>query len=509
MARVFLKRKIICFSLFLCLALGTSFGQTYDPPLRIELEVGQNRYPHNLRLLGENGLILLSRTYYKNTGKWTMSHYDTNFNVLLTKDVLMDIPLTLAALNSDGENFYAILQSPNAYKENVVNTYIIHYNVPSKKIDIFSFFFAERTSINSIAYFGDIFLFSTYSSKNEENIFTFNKRDMSIKRIHVNKTSPLSFQQAYLDTMSNSLWLITQFFESKKQSIFTLTQFNAEGHIVFEKDIIVDENYYLNSCAMSRLDSNQLLLVGDYTLNVKENIFTTRNSNVGLFSISMTNNEIDNISYMQYESLEGNFSSNNRKNASDLYNNTYIAAQQDSIMIVVSDFYTPEYVQEALPDYRGGINYGWSSSPTYMSSSAKLVGYKYHFAYFFIYDKSGKLLWYNTLNYNGILLKNINNIMQVNIEPQTYNTLYYFGFDGKLYSLINNKNDIIQPIGIESIDASSRFLSVNANFTSQCKHWYGDCFIYYGYQQLYNRYSGNNPKKNSRYVFYVNKLVYE
>ena len=507
----FLRRPILYFCFLSCMLffIFPSFGQTYDPPLRIELEVGLNRYPYHLRLLGENGLVLFSKSYSKNTSKWTISHYDTNFSVLLTKDVLPDIPLALSALSSDKGNFYVILQSANAYKENVVNTYIVHYNILSRKIDVFSFFFPERATINSIAYFGDIFVFSSYNGKSEESVFLFNKKDMSLKHLYAQKALSLSFQQAYLDTIAGSLWVITKFFESKKQTTFTLTQFNEEGLVVFEKDIIVDENYLLNSCMMSRLDSNHILLTGDYSLNVRENAFVTRNNTVGLFSISLVNNAIENILYSPFETLEGHFSTENRKNTSDLYNNTYLVANHDSIAIVVSDFYTPVYVQETYPDYRGGINYGWNSSPTRISSEAKLVGYKYHIAYFFIYDKSGKLLWYNTFNYNGLLLKSINNLMQAKIEPQTHNTLYYFGFDGKLYSLINNKNEIIQPISIENIDPSSRFLSVNANMISQCKHWYGDCFIYYGYQQLFNRYSGSNSKKGSRYVFYANKLIYQ
>jgi hypothetical protein len=282
---------------------------------------------------------------------------------------------------------------------------------------------------------------------------------------------------------------------------------NEKGDLIYEKDIIMDENYYLNSCRMTRTDTNHILLTGEYTLNNKENIFTTRNNNVGIFSIEIINNEIQDISYLIYGMLEGPFGSVNKRNMSDLYSNIYITAQSDSIIIVVSDFYTPEYVHEAYPSRT--MSYGiWGGSP-YLSTEAKLAGFKYHVAYFLIYDKSGKLLWYNTFNYNGLMLKNIKELMRAHIDTGTYNTLYYFAFDGKLYTLINNRNEIIQPVKIENIDPSSRFLSVNANMLYQCEYWYGDCFIYYGYQRLYNRYISNNKsRKNNRYVFYANKLIY-
>ena len=482
------------------------YAQTYDPPQRIEIEVEQDKYPYQLRLVGENGLVLLSRNDAKETGKWTITHYDTNFTQVLVKDIRLEVPLILAAVNSDGKNFYAILQSPFADKTNIANTYIINYNVLSKKIDVFSFYLAEKTGINTIALYGDAFVYTTFSGKSEEHIYLFNKKSLATNRLYEHKTAPCEFQQAYLDTIGNCLWLVTKFFESKKQTIITLTKLDEKGEIIQEKDIIVDENYYLNSCKMTRLDANQCMLIGEYMPNSKENVFITRNNNAGIFSVSIVNDEIQHIFYLEYGILEGLFSVSNRKNSPDLHSNTYIAAQTDSMMIVVADFYTPEYTHEVYSDRSMG--YGVWGAPTYVASEAKLAGYRYHIAYFFIYDKSGKMQYYNTFNYNGMMLKNIKKVMRTYIDEDTYNTLYYFAFDGKLYSLINNKDQIIQPVKIEKIDPSSRFFSVNANITYNCEHWYDDCFVYYGYQRLYNRYSNSKSKKN-KYVFFVNKLRYK
>lgn len=509
MIKLFLRSSSLLSLLFIFLMLwnvNVLYAQTYDPPQRIEIEVEPDKYPYHLRLLEENGLVLIARTDPRDIGKWTITHYDTNFNQLLKKDIRLEVHLVLSAVNSDKGHFYVILQTPSSVKVNVVNTYIIVYNVLSRKIDVFSFYHADKVPINNIVLFGDIFVFTTIDSKYEEHIYSFNTQTLVANKLYAHKTVPCEFQQACIDTTTNSLWLITKFFETKKRTIFTLTQLNEKGDIVHEKDIVMDENYYLNSCRMTRVDTNQFLLMGEYALNIKENVFTTRNNNAGIFTIEMVNNEVQHIFYTEYGMLEGPFGMVNKKNVSDLYSSTYIAAQSDSIMIVVSDFYTPEYVHDVYPDRT--MSYGMWMNSSYLSTEAKLAGFKYHVAYFFIYNKSGKMLWYNTFNYNGLMLKNIKELMHAYIDTGTYNTLYYFAFEGKLYSLINNKNEIIQPINIENIDPSTRFLSVNANMLYQCEHWYGDCFIYYGYQRLYNRYMGNKSKKNSRYVFYANKLIY-
>jgi hypothetical protein len=486
-----------------------SYAQAYDPPQRIEIEVEPDKYPYHIRLMGENGVVLIAKTDPRDVGKWTITHYDTNFTQLLKKEIRLEVSLILSTLNADKETFYALLQTPSTVKTNVVNTYIIAYRVLSKKIDVFSFYLADRVPVNNIVMFGDVFVFTTMNANYEEHIYLFDTKSLATKELYTHKTVPREFQQAFMDTTTNSLWLLVKFFEAKKRTIFTLTQLNEQGDIVHEKDIVMDEEYYLNSCRMTRVDTNRLLLAGEYALNAKESVFTTRNNNAGIFSVDMVDNEIQNVSYLKYGALEGPFKTGNKKNVSELYSNTYIAAQSDSIEIVISDFYTPEYVHEVYPDRT--MNYGmWGGSP-YLSPEAKLAGFKYHVAYFFIYSKSGTLLWYNTFNYTGLMLKNIKNLIHVRIDTATYNTLYYFAFDGKLYSLINNKNEIIQPVTIENIDPSSRFLSVSANMLYQCEHWYGDCFIYYGYQRLYNRYIGGNnrSKKNNRYVFYANKLIYK
>jgi hypothetical protein len=497
------KWEIYLLGLIFSLNLCVSYAQTYDPPLRIELEVEPNKYPYHLRLMGKNGLVLISRNNPKDVGKWTISHYDTNFTILLKKDIPLGIPLVLSSARSDENNFYALLQSPSSSKENVANSYILSYNIKSKKIDVFSFYLPDKHSVSSIAYLGDIFLINTYTSKNDEHVYLFNKKTLALNELYTNRNFPIELQQFFQDTLTNSLWVVVKFFVSKQQTIFTLSQLDENGKIIFEKDIIADDKYYLNSCNICRMDSSSMILVGDYLLSDK-NTFTTQNSNSGFFTILLTGNEIENITYNPYDAIDGLGESGKKK--TDLYNNSYIATYNDSMLIYVSDFFTPEYVHEVYPDNRS-ISYGIWGGPSYSSTNAKLVGFKYYTAYLFIIDKTGKMAWYNAFNYNGLLFKSVSNVVKAYIDTENYNTLYYFGFDGKLYSLINNRSEIIQPLSIETVDLQSRFLSVGTNLLYQCSHWYDNNFIYYGYQRLVNKYM--NARKNNKYVFYINKLVYE
>ncbi|MDR0368919.1 MAG: hypothetical protein LBH82_07275 [Bacteroidales bacterium] len=498
------RNRIVCLlGLLLSVSAGSAYAQTYDPPLRIELEVEAQKYPYNLRLTGKNGLVLIARNNAKDVGRWTISHYDTNFTLLLKKDIALDMPLVLSAARSDENNFYALLQSPASNRENVANTFIISYHILSKKIDVFSIYLPDKQTINNIAYLGDVFSINSYSAKKEEHVYLFNKKTLTLSELYVGKKFPTEFQQYFHDTLTNSLWVLVKSFVSKQQTMFTLTQLNTNGNIIFEKEIIPDDTYYLQSCNIIRMDSSSLMLTGDYGINSKET-FTTQNNNSGFFTVLIINNEMENIRYIPYDTVDGLGESGKKK--TDLYSNSYLAAYNDSMLIYVSDFFTPEYVHEVYPDSRF-TSYGMWGSSAYSSTNAKLVGFKYHLAYLFIIDKSGKLAWYNVFNYNGLLFKSVNNVIKAHIDAENFNTLYYFSFDGKLYSLINNRNEIIQPLNIETIDLQSRFLHVESNLLFQSSHWYNNYFVYYGYQRLNNKYT--TPRKSTKYVFYVNKLVYK
>ena len=491
-------RRLV-FVLVVGFVVGGASAQDFDPPLRLEFNMAENK-SINLDLLGKNGLALFFQKASKEETKWIVCHYDTNFQLVKMRSVPFEEKTIVCATSSDETFFYAILQSDAAAKTNTANTYILCYNALTKKIDVFSFYRAEKAKILSIAHFGNIFVYSTYNSKSEEHVYVFNTQNLTHTALYQDKTGSCELQESYLDTASQSLWVVSKFYEVKKQPSMLLTQLDSNGAVLQEIPIVSEGKYQLNSCKIIHSDSNNcLFLSGNYLNNEVRQ--STRNNNSGVFSALVKDGQASELLFFDYSSLE-NWYVLNKKNLSNSYDMLYFVTQNDSLIILASDFYTPEYQQYYADPYAGGIGFYPSTS-----IESKLIGFKYQTACLFTFDRNGKMLWYTPLNYSGLLLKSARPLLSGCIDSETNEILYLFGFGNKIFSLIYNQTEIVQSIKSITIQAASHFESINSSEKTQCRHWYGDNFICSAYQQTSKKYN-SNARKTSKYVFGINKLVY-
>ena len=489
--------KIIYCSLFIVYcSLITVAAQDFDPPLRLEFDMAENK-SMNMELLGKNGLVLFFQKEEKENTKWNLCHYDTNFQLLRMRSVPFETKTNVCLTASNKCFFYAVLQSDANVKTNVTNTYILQYNAETKKTDVFSFYQAEKGKILSLAHYGNVFVYSIYNSKSEERIYLFNTQTLTQTLLYEEQSC--EFQDTYTDTFSRTLWLVSKWHEPKKQTSLHLTQLDSNGVVLQDFPLIPDSKYTLNSCKIIDLDDNKMLLSGNY-LNNEEQRLATRNGNSGIFTTTLKNNQIESILFYEYNLLEY-WTAVHKKSPANSYDISYFITQNDSCFILVSDFYSPEYQQYYSNQYAG---IGFYSTPIMES---KLVGYRYQTACFFTFNKEGELLWHNPFNYSDLLLKMVRPLFCGYIDNETSDVLCLFGYNNKIFSLIYNKTEIVQGIKAINISSSSRFENINSAEKSLCQSWYGSNFIHSAYQRTSKKY-GSNSRKNSKYVFGVNRLGY-
>jgi len=495
-------RELLFFVVWFVVAWMNVAAQDFDPPLRLEFDMAENKYPMNMELLGKNGLALFFQKEPKEDTKWIVCHYDTNFQLLKMRSVPFETKTVVCATGSDENFFYAILQSDVNAKANAANTYILRYDAATKKIDVFSFYLAEKGKIMSIVHFGNIFVYSIYNSKSEERVYVFNTQNLNHAILYQDKAVSHEFQDTYADTISQSLWLVSKFYEAKKQTSIHLTQLDVNGAILQEIPFTLEgSKYSINSCRIIYSDKeNTMLLSGNY-LDNEDNRHSTRNNNSGIFTTTVKNGQTRQLLFFEYSSFE-NWYAISKKSFSNCYDMLYLIAQNDSLVILASDFYMNEYQQYYSNQY---TSVGFYPSPTLES---KLIGFKYQNACIFTFDKEGRLLWYNPLNYSELLSKSVQPLLNGYIDPETDDVLCLFGFNNKIFSLIYNKTDIVQTIKAITIPSSSRFENINFAEKLDCQHWYDNHFIYSAYQRTSKKYASNS-RKNSKYVFGINKLVYK
>lgn len=497
---LFKKLIITVLCLWLMPIISVS-AQDFDPPLRLEFDMVETKFPINMELLGKNGLVLFFQKESKEDTKWIVCQYDTIFQIQKMRAVPFETKTIVCATGSDENFFYAMLQNEVNTKANTANTYILRYDATTKKIDVFSFYLAEKGKITSIVHFGNIFVYSVYNSKSEEHVYVFNTKSLEHAILHQNKVAPHEFQDTYLDTISQRLWLVSKFYEAKKQTSIRLMQLDTNGSVLQEIPFTLDgSKYSINSCKIVYSDKeNSLLLVGNY-LDNEENRHSTRSNNSGVFTVTVKNGQVGQMHFFDYSSFE-NWYAISKKTFSNCYDILYFVTQNDSLVILASDFYAPEYQQYYTSQYAGS---GFYPSP---SVESKLIGFKYQNACIFTFDKEGKLLWHNPLNYSELILKSVHPLLNGYIDSETNDALFLFGFNNKIFSLICNKTLMVQTIKSIAVQSSSRFESINSSEKVNCQHWYDNYFIYSAYQRTSKKYS-SNTRKNNKYVFGVNKLGY-
>ncbi|MCL2131935.1 MAG: hypothetical protein FWH36_05730 [Lentimicrobiaceae bacterium] len=492
------KKIVVFVALAVFLRLEAS-AQDFDPPLRLELDMAEYK-SMNTGLLGKNGLVLFFQKEAKEDAKWIVCHYDTNFQLVKMRSVPFEVKTNVCVSASDDDFFYAILQSDASTKANVTNTYILCYDVSTKKIDVFSFYHEEKGKILSIAHYGNIFVYAVYNSKSEEHVYVFNTQTLSHAVLYQDKAVSCEFQDAYVDTVSQSLWVVSKFYEAKKQTAVHLTQLDANGTVLQEFPLESNEKYSLNSCKIICSDSNSLLLSGNYLHN-EEQRHSTRNNNSGIFTTTIKNGRATQMRFFEYATFES-WADIHKRSLSSSYDISYFVTQNDSFVVLASDFYAPEYQQYYADPYAAGIGL----YPTSMVES-KLIGFKYQTACIFVFDKEGKLIGYNPFNYSGLLLKSVQPLLNGYIDAETNDILYVFGFNNRVFSFVYNQKEIVQAVKTTAILSASRFETINSAEKSLCLSWYGNNFIYSAYQRTSKKYNSNS-RKNNKYVFGINKLNY-
>ena len=113
---MYFRRIFIFIITSICLWIN-AFAQDFDPPLRLEFDMVENKFM-NLELLGETGLVLLFQKDAKEETKWTVCHYDTNFQLLKMRTVPFETKTNVCVTVSDERFFYAVLQNDASVKAN-------------------------------------------------------------------------------------------------------------------------------------------------------------------------------------------------------------------------------------------------------------------------------------------------------------------------------------------------------------------------------------------------------
>ncbi len=462
-----------------------------NPPLRIDIPLSSANDFVYVKSLKKEGLLLL--TDNNDAKSWTITHYDTLLRTKITKKIELGYNLILQQTFFDNNYFCAAWQNKQS-TNNEFNTFFLLYNIADKKIKIFALNITNNTPLTNIACYNHQILFETQINKSTKKMYIFDCDSNTYSPLFADDIQTI-MQTAYIDTLRQTLKVGCIVFQDNKSSCL-LMDIDSLGNKNNEIKFSLPDKYKICQFDFKSFNNhNRILVVGTF-FSREKTLFSSTSAD-GLFVLPIINQQAQQANFIDYLQMEKMFSSQKKSTISSLYSHHFTAFANDTAMVVISEFFTPEYEQElqAMNTFYG------SSMPT-----LRFVGYRYAHAAIFYLDMNGSLKTCNGLNFNGLMLNNEQNILNAFLDEED-NLLVYFAYDAKTYSIIYQQNRIKQPMQAENMDLTSTNEILSKNLSSSIDYWYDNYFFYSGYQRLFKK--GNGKRNAFKSVFFISKMIYD
>lgn len=164
-------------------------------------------------------------------------------------------------------------------------------------------------------------------------------------------------------------------------------------------------------------------------------------------------------------------------------------------MTMMAEVFYPEY-KNYISNYNSvGRNYRWGGNNYYTYNN-----FRYTHALILNFDKSGKLIWDNSISLKDLESRTLDHKVQFSVVGEKYVIAY--PDEGIIKTSIIDKNaETIEELPLELKDENQRILDT---YQSELSAWFGHNFLAYGIQSV-----RQNSAINSKQVFYLSKLTYE
>ena len=519
----------------LCLLLMlTAFASSASAQLavvkRTDIEInrkdGDN---YKILTLQDNGLLVfLESDEYVKGGKKQLiiTKYDTALQTTWTRTVTMEYSSHLGLHTQDGEFIYFLIPQ----EEKKYDILKIHLNS-----GILSLIKYEKLAELDITHFvasEDVLLFGGMVDSRPV-VIHYDYVNSKAKVLPTVNTLKANINRLEICQSDRSIFILFTPTTNKKKERFFYMTFDISGKLIsniavpYEKnaegdteteDILFTFQPYL-------ISSNEFYLFGMYSLLAKDKA-------QGIYVMHILNNQQPEptrfYDFVYFKNFFNHLGKRKEKiinkikeerQEGNIYKHDYsILARElkvvDDKIIFIADSYTPLY-REGMNQFSslntGLLRYTDISLRNMMYANDLMrspmtrgvIGYRYKHGMVCAFDKKGKLLWDNSLEYKDLeTMTSLQPQIQISTGKDSL-TMVYMN-DQKIYYKRTDKSlpvEEIREVEIPSKEEADKTL--NDREKELVTAWYGDYFLMYGIQQYRGGANGN-----SRKVFYLSKLAY-
>jgi len=452
---------------------------------------------------------------------FSFAYYATDMSFVWTKktDIPSILTLTSSYYDTLSDNAYLLFVQNTDFIKGKIYFNIIKVNFSENSLVLKSGTVDENIAVSEFTVLHDICIWggNTASTKKSGKgfgcLFSFKNSAFKSQPIiyftnfATNDTKTISFKESCVQgTLLNiSINKISQTMEAvitlkekmTSDYIFNLFEFSLTGEKINTVGIASgSQTNYLETARIIAINETDRMILGTYSLNSNKNKNPTASTNTqGYYIIKVSKNiqeyckfysfnEFKNFyNYLNYKTknkvLKKNAKNKNKGGETELDYQLLVhdIFVYNSNFILASEAYYPEYHTEYYTSYYNGF--------PQTNSYVVFDGYRYTHAIVAAFDKSGTLIWDNTMEIWDILTFDLKKRISFIVDKEN-NMVVLYSYNGTLYSKQINGNVTIEEKDRTPIETIYPEDKVKSNFTGDIEYWYNNYFVAYGTQEIRN-----------------------
>ncbi|MCR5114060.1 MAG: hypothetical protein K6A95_00060 [Bacteroidales bacterium] len=467
----------------------------HDAPLRLELTAAKDQDDYHFALADTNGALVLydAGLISADTTRWVFIHYDTNLVKKSHFEISLPAQTDYVASHTDNGVIH-LLMAKTLPKKDAPRTFVVSVDLRENRHTVLDLSSLESRELSGICTAGEQWvLFASNSKKDEIYFFDQQKNHLTL----LNDIGDYKVQFCLPDT-ANHRWLLglNPSIDGTPGHLFLYEQDwqSGEGTVIALPRTLTDgTGLLLHTARAFVVNADTVLLAGTYNIASDKQV---NNLHSGVFALVLSHQTMDTLMLYSFTALKNGSGKSSNIN---LQLQLGLSATDGEQFTISSEVYYPEYSYSySYQGYYDDLRYG-TSSPT-----AVFTGYRFVNAYVTTFDRHGNLLWDNYFLLDDISIMTLAPVLRVAYIGS--DALLCYSRNNRIYSSLLNQGQTVEKPANISIETSNPREVVEYNKQTQIQRWYGDNFVASGYQYLRNR---DRATKAKRYVFYLNKLIYQ
>lgn len=495
------------------------FAQSSSNPMRVEFNARAEVF--ELVPCGEKGAMMFYQSVKEldsNTKAWVFIFYDTNLEPLWSHEIPVFNDFTYSDYFLSGEHLYLVFQKPAKARSDEYNLQLLDVDIITGNWESESIFTPEEARLVNFQVYQKYFI-AGFNYPKDEAILLVRDLDNDQDFPTIFNDNPTFIEDVKMDTLTGEVMAAVNIYTSRKTSALYMNAYDFTGHL--KSSVLItptSPSVKLLNAQLSFVSDKEIYVLGSFnhmngsvTYNEES---TPGEESEGFYIAGIENNEqkfIKTHALLDFQNITKIINNEELAELNNLIKKEQKKGRPQTLyyeflvhdlrkmgdnFLMLAEAYYPEYHQVSTMAY----DFYGRPMPYYYNV---FDGYRYFNAFTVCVDPEGDLVWSNGIKIWDKRSTELRKSVDVFIDSA--DVVMFYNYEGKIISKV--VDGYVQLGNVEKTKIATKYTGDVQIESSggMIRHWYGDCFLAYGYQTLRNSQLGGGSKRR---VFYFNKLEF-